>query len=196
MAISGANASSRGDEPSEPTVRLPDWSELVASYSLMKSAWGWANGGQPILVCYIRKYVIILGGYSRWRPPNQNIGGCVPGGVDASDGNRAKTGNVLDFHAADARWGIKIISSWLKMHSTEASETGNYCFDCRIAQDRYLVKNCTVLNQNVIQIVTVCQTYSVPLYLLIWSKALSWHWITTRGNSQTHLNGQHWDPIT
>jgi len=30
-----------------------------------------------ILVCYIRKYVIILGGYtgySHWRPPNQNIG--------------------------------------------------------------------------------------------------------------------------
>jgi len=38
-----------------------DWSELVASYSRMKAAWGWANGGQPILVCYIRKYVIILG---------------------------------------------------------------------------------------------------------------------------------------
>ena len=32
-----------GDEPCEPTVRLPDWSELVASYSRMKSAWGWAN---------------------------------------------------------------------------------------------------------------------------------------------------------
>jgi len=70
-----------GDEPCEPTVRLPVWSELVASYSRMKSAWGWANGGQPILVCYIRKYVIIL------TSPNQNIGGCVPGipgGVDAS----------------------------------------------------------------------------------------------------------------
>ena len=39
-----------------------DWSELVASYRRMKSAWGWAIGGQPILVCYIRKYVIILGG--------------------------------------------------------------------------------------------------------------------------------------
>ena len=64
-----------GDEPCEPTVRLPDWSELVAPYSRMKSAWGWANGGRPILVCCIRKYVIILGGYSRWRPPNQNIGG-------------------------------------------------------------------------------------------------------------------------
>ena len=65
-----------GDEPCEPTVRLPDWSELVASYSRMKSAWGWANGGQPLLVCYIRKYVIIMEWYSRWRPPNQNIGGC------------------------------------------------------------------------------------------------------------------------
>ena len=43
-------------------------SRTVASYSRMKSAWGWANGGQPILVCYIRMYVIILGGYSRWRP--------------------------------------------------------------------------------------------------------------------------------
>jgi len=89
IAISGVNTSSRlGDEPCEPTVRLPDWSELVASYSRMKSASGWTNGGQPILVCYIRKYVIILGGYSRWRPHNQKIGGCVPGipgGVDASD---------------------------------------------------------------------------------------------------------------
>ena len=27
----------------------------------MKSAWGWANGGQPILVRYIQKYIIILG---------------------------------------------------------------------------------------------------------------------------------------
>ena len=44
----------------------------------MKSAWGWANGGQPVLVCHIRKYVIILGGYSRWRPPNQNIGDVSP----------------------------------------------------------------------------------------------------------------------
>ena len=36
---SGVNASSRlGDEPCEPTVRLPDWSEFVASYSRMKSA--------------------------------------------------------------------------------------------------------------------------------------------------------------
>ena len=65
-----------GDEPCEPTVRLPDWSELVASYSRMKSVWGWANGGQPILVCYIRKYVIILGGYSRWRPPTKILGMC------------------------------------------------------------------------------------------------------------------------
>ena len=50
------------DEPCEPTVRLADWSELVASYSRMKSAWGWANEGKPILVCYIQKYVIIMGG--------------------------------------------------------------------------------------------------------------------------------------
>ena len=68
-----------GDEPCEPTVRLPDWSELVASYSRMKSAWGWANGGKPILVCYrpIRKYVIILGGYSRWRPHQPKYWGDV-----------------------------------------------------------------------------------------------------------------------
>ena len=67
-----------GDEPCEPTVRLPDWSELVASYSRMKSAWGWANGGQQILVCYIRKYVIILGGDIPVDvPSNQNIGGDV-----------------------------------------------------------------------------------------------------------------------
>ena len=67
-----------GDEPREPTVRLPDWSELVASYNRMKSAWGWANVGQPIVDCYIRKYVIILGGgYSRWRPPQPKYWGDV-----------------------------------------------------------------------------------------------------------------------
>ena len=88
----GSVASTRvqgwGDEPREPTVRLPDWSELVASYSRMKSAWGWTNGGQPILVCYIRKYVIILGGiFPLTSPPTKILGGCVPGipgGVDAS----------------------------------------------------------------------------------------------------------------
>ena len=39
------------------------------------------------MVCYIRKYVIILGDIAVDVPPNQNIGGCVPGipgGVDAS----------------------------------------------------------------------------------------------------------------
>jgi len=39
------------------------------------------------LVCYIRKYVIILGDIDDIPvdvPPNQNIGGCVPGVVDAS----------------------------------------------------------------------------------------------------------------
>jgi len=66
-----------GDEPREPTVRLPDWSELDASYNRMKSAWGWANVGQPIVVCYIRKYVIILGGYSRWRPHQPKYWGDV-----------------------------------------------------------------------------------------------------------------------
>ena len=67
------------DEPCEPTVRLPDRSELVVSYSRMKSAWGWANGGQPILVCYIRKYVIILGGDIPVDvPSNQNIGEMCP----------------------------------------------------------------------------------------------------------------------
>ena len=84
ISVRGANAvaSTRvrgwGTNHRMATVRLPDWSESVASYSRMKSAWGWANGGQPILVCYIRKYVIILGGYSRWRLPNQNIGGICP----------------------------------------------------------------------------------------------------------------------
>ena len=85
-AVASTRVQGWGDEPCEPTVRLPDWSELVASYSRMKSAWGWANGRQPILVCYIRKYVIILGGYSRWRPATKILG-CVPGipgGVDAS----------------------------------------------------------------------------------------------------------------
>ena len=31
------------------------------NYSRIKSARGWANGGQLVLVCYIRKYVIIWG---------------------------------------------------------------------------------------------------------------------------------------
>ena len=62
VAVASTRVQGCGDEPCEPTVRLPDKSELVASYSRMKSAWGWANGGQPILVCYTRKYVIILGG--------------------------------------------------------------------------------------------------------------------------------------
>ena len=67
-----------GYEPCEPTVRLPDWSELVASYSQMKSAWGWANGGQPILVCYIRKYVIILGDIPLDVPPTKILGDVSP----------------------------------------------------------------------------------------------------------------------
>ena len=66
-----------GDEPREPTVRLPDWSELVASYSRMKSAWGWANVGQPIVVCYIRKYVIILGIFPLTSPPQPKYWGDV-----------------------------------------------------------------------------------------------------------------------
>ena len=77
-----------GHEPCEPTVRLPDWSELVASYSRMKSAWDWANGEQPILVCYIRKYVIILGDIPVDVPQPKYWGWCVPGipgGIDASD---------------------------------------------------------------------------------------------------------------
>ena len=40
-----------------------------------------------MLVCYIQKYVIILGDIPVDVHPNQNIGGCVPGipgGVDAS----------------------------------------------------------------------------------------------------------------
>jgi len=78
QSVASTRVQGRGDEPREPTVRLSDWSELVASYSRMKSAWGWANGGQPILVCYIRKYVIILGGYSRWRPPTKILGDVSP----------------------------------------------------------------------------------------------------------------------
>ena len=77
-AVASTRVQGWGDEPCEPTVRLPDWSEFVASYSRMKSAWGRANGGQPILFCYIRKYVIILGGYSRWCTLNQKIGGICP----------------------------------------------------------------------------------------------------------------------
>ena len=67
-----------GDEPCEPTLRLPDWSELAASYSRMKSAWGWVNGGQPILVCYIRKYVIILGAIPVDVPPTKILGDVSP----------------------------------------------------------------------------------------------------------------------
>ena len=56
-----------------------DWSELVASYSRMKTAWGWANGGQPILVCYIRKYIIILGGiFPLTFPPTKILGDVSP----------------------------------------------------------------------------------------------------------------------
>jgi len=62
QAVASTRVQGWVDEPCELTVRLPDWSELVASYSRMKTASGWANGGQPILVCYIRKYVIILAG--------------------------------------------------------------------------------------------------------------------------------------
>ena len=82
-SLIGAVASTRvqgwGDEPCEPTVRLlPGWSELVASYSRMESAWGWANGGQPILVCYIRKYVIILGGIFPLTSPTKILGDVSP----------------------------------------------------------------------------------------------------------------------
>ena len=86
--VASTRVQSWGDEPCEPTVRLPDWSEVVASYSRMKTAWGWANGRQPILVCYIRKYVIILAGiFPLTSPQPKYWGGCVPGipgGVDAS----------------------------------------------------------------------------------------------------------------
>jgi len=44
----------------------------------MKSAWGWANGGQPILVCSIRKYVIILGGIFPLTSPQPKYWGLCP----------------------------------------------------------------------------------------------------------------------
>ena len=100
-----------GDEPCEPTVRLPDWSELVASYSRMKSAWGWAYGGQPILVCYIRKYVIILGDIPLDVPPTKILGGCVPGipgGVDASV--RRKCYYTSRYHLE--RWLYYLYRTW------------------------------------------------------------------------------------
>ena len=40
-------------------------------------AWGWANGGQPILVCYIRKCVIILGGIFPLTSPQPKYWGDV-----------------------------------------------------------------------------------------------------------------------
>ena len=91
-----------GDEPCEPTVGLPDWSELVASYSRMKSAWGWANGGQPILVCYIQKYVIILAGiFPLTSPPTKILGGGsvpgIPGGVDASGHDASRGPSAKNF---------------------------------------------------------------------------------------------------
>jgi len=50
---SGVNANSRlGANHRMGWGMTRDWSELVASYRGMKTAWGWANGGQPILVCY------------------------------------------------------------------------------------------------------------------------------------------------
>jgi len=63
------------------------------------------------LVCYIRKYVIILGGgiFPLTSPPTKILGGCVPGipgGVDASarrpgfDGKKmAKTVSKFVFFA-------------------------------------------------------------------------------------------------
>jgi len=75
--ISGVNASWRLGGTSLVS-RLPDWSELVASYSRMKTAWGWANGGQPILVCYIRKYVMILGDIPVDVPPTKILGDVSP----------------------------------------------------------------------------------------------------------------------
>jgi len=98
----GSVASTRvqgwGDEPCEPTVPLPDWSELVASYSRMKSAWGCANGGQPILVCYIRKYIIILGGYSSWRPLQPKYWG------DVSPASPVGLTPVVWLQADNQRW--------------------------------------------------------------------------------------------
>ena len=50
------------------------------------------------MVCYIRKYVIILGGDIPVDvPTNQNTGGCVPGipgGVDASETRDGREGMV------------------------------------------------------------------------------------------------------
>ena len=66
LAVASTQVQGWGDEP-------PNGVGYWRGTPLPTPAWGWANGGQPILVCYIRKYVIILGGYSRWRPPNQNI---------------------------------------------------------------------------------------------------------------------------
>ena len=77
VAVASTRVQGWVDEPCEPTVHLPDWSELVASYSRMKSAWGWANGGQPILVCYIRKYVIILAGIFPLTSPQPKYWGDV-----------------------------------------------------------------------------------------------------------------------
>ena len=79
LSSSDVNASSRlGDEPPNGVRCGRGTPELVASYCLMKSAWCWENGGQPISVCYIQKYVIIWGGYSRWRPPKPKYWGMCP----------------------------------------------------------------------------------------------------------------------
>ena len=51
-----------------------------------------------MLVRYIRKYVIILGGIFPLTSPNQNIGGCVPGipgGVDASESYKLERGCLV-----------------------------------------------------------------------------------------------------
>ena len=61
-----------GDEPFEPTVRLPDWSELVASYTRMSERMATNIG-----LLYPKVHNNI-GGIFPLTSPNQNIGGMCP----------------------------------------------------------------------------------------------------------------------
>ena len=70
---------------------------------------------------YIRKYVILLGGYSRWRPPTKILWGCVPdipGGVDASATNVAShhnhTHNLIQVNRPTGKVIIIIIITFIQ----------------------------------------------------------------------------------
>ena len=70
IAVASTQVQGWGDEPQNG---VGCW----RGTPLPTPAWRWANGGQPILVCYIRKYVKILGDIPVDVPPTKILGGCV-----------------------------------------------------------------------------------------------------------------------